>query len=85
MIPTAEDFFELHIQRGVNNTHSEYLKIAIKFAKSHCEKQAKVISEKAKTMNDPNSYCGNTGSEYPPDVVVDKDSILNAYSLDLIE
>ena len=33
-------------------------------------------ANKAKTCNDPNSYCGNTGSEYPPDIIVDKQSIL---------
>jgi len=33
-------------------------------------------AENASTIDDPNCYCGNTGSEYPPDVIVDKESIL---------
>jgi hypothetical protein len=36
-IPTAEDFFEQHLQRGVNNTHSNYLEAAKEFAKLHVE------------------------------------------------
>ena len=36
-LPTAEEFFEQHIQRGVNNTHSNYLNTAIEFAKLHVE------------------------------------------------
>lgn len=37
----------------------------------------KECANKAKTCNDPNSYGGNTGSEYPPDIIVDKQSILS--------
>ena len=33
-------------------------------------------AKKATTCEDPNSYCGNTGSEYPPDLIVNKQSIL---------
>lgn len=60
------------------------LEIMRRFAKYHCTEQARVIIEKARTMNDPDSYCGNTGSEYPPDVIVDRNSILNAYDLNNI-
>ena len=37
----------------------------------------KECADKARTCNDPYSYCGNTGSEYPPDIIVDKQSILS--------
>ena len=37
----------------------------------------KECANKAKTCNDPHSYCGNTGSEYPPDIIVNKQSILS--------
>ena len=37
----------------------------------------KECANKARTCNDPYSYCGNTGSEYPPDIIVDKQSILS--------
>ena len=39
----------------------------------------------AKIINDPNSYCGNTGSEYPPDQIIDKDSIKKSYPLTSIK
>ena len=37
----------------------------------------KKCADKARTCTDPYSYCGNTGSEYPPDIIVDKQSILS--------
>ena len=37
----------------------------------------KLAANNAKIIEDPNSYCGNTGSEYPPDEIVSKQSILN--------
>lgn len=36
----------------------------------------KLCAEKAKTMIDNSSYCGNTGSEYAPDIIINKESIL---------
>ena len=48
--------------------------LALEFAKLHCIEQARVISEEVKTK---------VISEF--EVIVDKDSILNAYSLDLIK
>ena len=84
-IPTAEEFFEQHIQRGVNNTHSNYLNTAIEFAKIHVEAALKKASEKAVTDYE---YAGETGefddiSVY--DYFVDKKSILNAYPLENIK
>lgn len=50
----------------------------IKFAMHEaCKQVLELASENARTMDDPNSYCGNTGSEYPPDIIVNKQSILN--------
>lgn len=40
-----------------------------------------LAAEKATTMDDPNSYTGNTGSEYPADVIVNKQSILKIKKL----
>jgi hypothetical protein len=42
-----------------------------------CQKTLELAAENAVIINDPKSYCGNTGSEYPPDQIVDKQSILN--------
>jgi hypothetical protein len=56
----------------------------IEFAKLKCEEQLTAILENVKTKDDY-SFCGNTGSEYPPDTIVDKDSILNAYDLNNIK
>ena len=47
----------------------------------HVEAALKEASEKAVIIADPNSYCGNTGSEYPPDEIVSKPSILTAYPI----
>ena len=74
-IPTVEEFFEQHIQRGVNNTHSNYLNTAIEFAKLHVEAALLEASEKA-TVN-INGFI----QEYDENCCVDKDSILNTYPL----
>lgn len=55
------------------------INVANKHALNHTKAALKAAADKAKVVDDPYSYCGNTGSEYPPDQVVDKDSILNAY------
>ena len=60
------------------------VKQMIEFAKLKCEEQLTAILENVKTKDDY-SFCGNTGSEYPPDTIVDKDSILNAYDLNNIK
>ncbi len=36
-----------------------------------------LAAENVEIIDDPNSYCGNTGSEYPPDQIVSKQSILD--------
>jgi hypothetical protein len=80
---TAEEFL---LQNGFKEPfkNSQYSKLLIEFAKLKCEEQLTAILENVKTKDDY-SFCGNTGSEYPPDTIVDKDSILNAYPLNLIK
>ena len=53
-----------------------------KFAKEHCEAQAKTISEKVKTFD---VYNESTGDVECKVTLVDKNSILNAYPLDNIK
>lgn len=55
------------------------------FAKLHVEAALKEASIKAKQIEDPYDYTGNTGSEYPADYIIDKNSILNAYPLENIK
>ena len=81
---TAEEFAE-KIDNEYHKKHFYYLsttmpielakRTAIEFAKYHCKEQARVISENAQTECDEG---GETG-------FVNKDSILNAYPLDLIK
>ena len=67
---------------GDDYTHwDEIHQLMIRFARLHVEAALKEASEKAKIVDDPNSYTGNTGSEYPADQIVSKESILNAYPL----
>ena len=42
-----------------------------------CKQTLVLAAENAKIINDPNSYCGNTGSEYPAEQIVSKQSILD--------
>ena len=83
-IPTAEEFIRNSLVL-TNAYNKEVEQKMIEFAKLHVEAALKAASEKAKIINDPDSYCGNTGSEYPPDQIISKDSILNSYLLDLIK
>jgi hypothetical protein len=78
---TAEKFWEEKYELGTDIP----LNIMVAFAKLHCEAQLKAILENVRTKDDPYSYTGNTGSEYPPDVIVDEDSIINAYDLNQIK
>jgi hypothetical protein len=57
----------------------------IEFAKLHVEAALKEAINNVRIIDDPNSYCGNTGSEYPPDQILDTDAILNSYPLENIK
>jgi hypothetical protein len=73
-IPTARQFYDNHIS-------DDCVVMMIEFAKMHVQEALKEASEKVRQIEDPYAYTGNTGSEYPADYIVDKDSILNAYPL----
>lgn len=88
MIPTAEtllkDNFLLIEDNKTCECHTHLIiKVMIEFAKLHCTEQAKVISKKAKTIL-VEDQCPLTGQEFEVREI-DKDSILNAYSLDNIK
>jgi hypothetical protein len=80
-IPTAEDFFAEHCVE-IDSTVAKQM---IEFAKLHVEAALKEAINNVRIIDDPNSYCGNTGSEYPPDQILDTDAILNSYPLENIK
>lgn len=78
---TAEEFLinQRIVKEVPHSLECELLKSWIRdFAKLHCIEQAKVISEKITMTND----YGPSGELFE---CIDKDSILNAYSLDNIK
>ena len=79
-LPTAEQFLKDYSYVG-----KEVPIALIKFAKLHVKAALKAASQKAEIIDDPNSYTGNTGSEYPADQIVSQESILNAYPVKLIK
>lgn len=50
-----------------------FIKRAMKEA---CRQTLELAAENATIIENPQSYCGNTGSEYPPDQIVSEESIL---------
>ena len=63
---------------GISGDYKQRILNAIKLAQIDAiDATIKLCAEKATTMDDPRSYCGNTGSEYPPDTIVINQSILN--------
>jgi|ERR1035437_20104 hypothetical protein len=48
-----------------------------KAMKEACEDVIDLCFENSKTCEDEYSYTGNTGSDYPADIIVDKESILS--------
>lgn len=85
MIPTAEQIVNKYALDDGDLLHDAAIIAMIEFAKLHVKAALEAASEKARIINDPNSYCGNTGSEYPPDQIVSKYSILNAYPDELVK
>lgn len=67
-----------------SNDYEELPKRIAEFTRMHVIAALEEASKKAITMNDPYSYTGNTGSEYLPDIIVGKNSILNSYDLNKI-
>jgi len=81
MIPTArklletkETFDEDYPTVSIHDA----IEMSLELAKLHCIEQARIISKKAKI-----SYEGNEEEKFGP--CIDKNSILTAYSLDLIK
>jgi hypothetical protein len=72
MIPKAEEFYDKRI-KGIPMSFNEKM---IEFAKLHVEAALTEASENADTI-----YRGYSFGDY----IVDKDSILNAYSLENIK
>jgi 2-polyprenyl-3-methyl-5-hydroxy-6-metoxy-1,4-benzoquinol methylase len=74
--------FNLNISRdGYILIQNNIKQAMIEFAKYHCKSQLEAILNDVKTKND---WEGNTGSEYY-DIIVDMDSIINAYNLNNIK
>ena len=81
---TAKQFFKEELS-GEPLTEESVIVGLIEFAKLHCEAQLKVILENAKTKTKMIPYTGvRAGGSFPVEVI-DKDSIINAYPLDLIK
>ena len=62
-----------------------YAEMARHYTKLHVQAALQAASKKAKIIDDPTSYTGNTGSEYPAGQIVDENSILSAYPLENIK
>jgi hypothetical protein len=79
-IPTAEEIcVKKHITNEYHISPSDCKLSMIEFAKLHVKAALEAAALSAKIIDDPNSYTGNTGSEYPPDQIVSEKSILTAY------
>lgn len=80
-LPTAEEFLKQKpFIHGMTRLDQEVA--MIEFAKLHCIEQARVISEKAELET---LYYNPVNPSMGGHEIVNKDSILNAYSLDLIK
>ena len=69
------------LEIATNSVKSEGWTYMIKAMKEACKQTLELAAEKAKTKYDDSSYCGNTGSEYEADIIVNKQSILNVINL----
>lgn len=56
---------------------SSEFKHFIEAMKQACKEVLELAAKNARTKYDEDSYCGNTGSEYPPNIIVNKQSILD--------
>lgn len=59
---------------GMNARQQE---CTLELMKEACKRTLELATKNAKIINDPNSYCGNTGSEYPAEQIISKQSILD--------
>jgi len=86
-LPTAKELFDKMLSNNSMTTSTEMM---IKFAKLHCEAQLHAILENVSCKNKPKleSTREELESGYVFDQILilpDKDSIINAYPLDLIK
>jgi hypothetical protein len=84
-IPTAEEFTKTLLKEVANCKELKAIRLAIEkhfieFAKLHIQSALKAASEKAEIKMDTAIFVEGVSSTY----VINKESILNAYSLDLI-
>ena len=88
-LPTAEEFrkqFRHDHKYGIQPLHiHDICKIMIEFAQMHVTYAINAAQKSAKIIDDPTSYCGNTGSEYPPDQIVDIKAIASCYPIENIK
>jgi hypothetical protein len=84
MKQTAEECLRNYVGNNII-AYGDITHIMIEFAKLHVEAALKEAINNVRIIDDPNSYCGNTGSEYPPDQILDTDAILNSYPLENIK
>jgi hypothetical protein len=79
---------EIAREEQINPWDTPY-QFAEEVARRACEMHvanALIAADKAaKIIDDPYSYCGNTGSEYPPDQIIDRVAIANSYPLTNIQ
>ena len=93
MIPTAKEFLIIKNDRDFRLSKSgEYISdLLIEFAKLHCIEQAEVISENVEADFEPMGWLADhhlndpfiAGEDY--EIPVSRQSILNAYPLNLIK
>lgn len=79
--------FKVSLEKQYNPNEVPY-KFAVEVAKRACAQHVEAATEAAlnaaKIINDY-SNCGNTGSEYPPDQIIDKEAIKKSYPLNNIK
>jgi hypothetical protein len=75
---------KINLEEILEKHRQKFLKESVRFVdyqlnamKEACQQVLELAAENARIIDDPNSYCGNTGSEYPPDQIVSKQSILD--------
>jgi len=79
-IKTAEEYTQWFFKNPeftpVYRNPTDITKLVEKVQIEMLEYAVNKAANNSRTMDDPYSYTGNTGSEYPPDIIVDKQSIL---------
>jgi hypothetical protein len=74
IVPTAEEFIVIY------NSKPQKDSLMVAFTKLHLEAQKVAIVQNVTTINEP-----HWSGEQEDDIIVDKDSILNAYPLENVK